>query len=134
MRYLIDTNICIYILNKRPAKILTRFKKISLGDIGISSISLAELQYGVSKSSFRESNQQRLNEFLVPFEILSFEKQATKYYGDIRTTLEKKGQLIGPLDMLIAAHALSESLILITNNSKEFNRISNLKVENWVKK
>lgn len=131
MRYLIDTNICIYVINKRPINIIRKFKEISIGDIGISSITLAELQYGVSKSKNIEKNQQRLNEFLAPFEILAFDEMATQYYGELRVWLEKSGNVIGPLDMLIAAHALSADLVLITNNEKEFKRVKGLSVENW---
>lgn len=105
--------------------------KVNIDDIGISSITVSELQYGVSKSKQRENNQQRLNEFLFPMKILSFDENAAKYYGDIRYELERQGQIIGPLDLLIAAHAISEQLTLITNNDNEFKRIKSLSVENW---
>lgn len=131
MRYLIDTNICIYVINKYPVEMIRKFKEISIGDIGISSITLAELQYGVSKSNDKGKNQQRLNEFLAPFEILPFDEIATRYYGEIRVQLEKSGNIIGPLDMLIAAHALSADLIVVTNNEKAFKRVKELSVENW---
>ncbi len=131
MRYLIDTNICIYIINQHPVEVIKKFKQINVGDIGVSSITVSELQYGVSKSGCREKNQQRLNEFLLPMRILAFDENAAKYYGDIRYQLEKQGQLIGSLDLLIAAHAMSERLIIVTNNDKEFRRIQNLTVENW---
>jgi tRNA(fMet)-specific endonuclease VapC len=132
MKYLIDTNICIYIINKRPPEVIQRFKHVATGDIGISSITVSELQYGVSKSARQKKNQRRLDEFLLPFEILPYDELASKYYGDIRTHLEKQGIVIGPLDLLIAAHALSRNLVLVTNNEKEFKRINNLKTENWV--
>jgi len=131
MRYLIDTNICIYIINQHPVELVRKFKKVSIDDIGISSITVSELQYGISKSRHREKNQQRLNEFLVPMKILAFDENAAICYGDIRYQLEKQGQIIGPLDLLIAAHAVSEGLIMVTNNNKEFKRINNLTVENW---
>jgi len=131
MRYLIDTNICIYIMNERPAEVIRKFRQTDVGDIGISSITVSELQYGVSKSGHREKNQQRLNEFLLPMRILPFDENAARCYGDIRCQLEKQGQIIGPLDLLIAAHAMSEQLIIVTNNDKEFRRIQNLTVENW---
>ena len=131
MRYLIDTNICIYIMNKRPIELINKFRQLAIGDVGISSITISELQYGISKSKHREKNQQRLHEFLAPLEILAFDEYAVKYYGDIRFQLEQKGKIIGPLDLLIAAHALSKRLILVTNNDKEFKRIEGLKVENW---
>ncbi len=131
MKFLIDTNICIYIMNNRPPEVFQKFKSIQVGDIGISSITVSELHYGVSKSKRIEENLKRLEEFLVPFEVLPYDENASKYYGRIRSHLEKQGNLIGPLDLLIAAHALSNGLILITNNEKEFKRIKSLKTENW---
>ena len=120
-------------MNKRPSDVISRFKKTDVGMIGISSITVSELQYGVSKSKYKNQNLKRLEEFLSPFEILSYDQMAAKYYGEIRSKLEKQGHHIGPLDLLIAAHALSKGLILVTNNEKEFKRIKSLKVENWVK-
>ncbi len=131
MKYLIDTNICIYIMNKRPAGIIEKFKQFELGDVGISTITVSELQYGVAKSIHRKENQQRLEQFMAPLEILAYDEMAAEVYGDIRFHLEKYGQPIGPLDVLIAAHALSKNLILVTNNDKEFKRVKNLQVENW---
>jgi len=133
MIYLLDTNICIYIIKKRPINVLERFKELPLGSVGISTITLAELAYGIRKSTNPEKNLEALNQFLVPLDILSFDYDATISYGKIRAELEKKGTPIGPLDTLIAAHALSLNLTLVTNNEKEFNRIIALKVENWVK-
>ncbi len=132
MNFLIDTNICIYIMNKRPPEVIQKFKNIEIGQVGISSITVSELQYGVSKSKLREQNSKRLEEFLTPFQILPYDEDASKYYGEIRSQLESKGLIIGPLDLLIAAHALSQDLVLITNNEKEFKRIPLLKIENWV--
>lgn len=120
-------------MNKRPAEVIKKFKKFDLGEIGISTITISELEYGVAKSTHREKNQQRLKEFIAPLEILTYNEMAAKTYGDIRFQLEKRGQPIGPLDLLIAAHALSHNLILATNNDKEFKRIKKLKVENWTK-
>jgi len=131
MKYLIDTNICIYIMNKRPAGIIEKFKQFELGDVGISTITVSELQHGVAKSIHRKENQQRLEQFMAPLEILAYDEMAAEVYGDIRFHLEKYGQPIGPLDVLIAAHALSKNLILVTNNDKEFKRVKNLQVENW---
>ena len=131
MRYLIDTNICIYIMNKRPVAVIKKFKQFELGEIGISTITVSELQYGVAKSIYREKNEVRLEEFLAPLEILTYDQTAAKVYGEIRFQLEKRGQPIGPLDLLIAAHAMSQDLTLITNNDKEFRRIKGLKIENW---
>jgi len=133
MKYLIDTNICIYIMNQRPAKVIQRFKQFELGEIGISTITVSELQYGVAKSTYQEKNEVRLEQFLAPLEILPYDQTAAKVYGDIRFHLEKRGQPIGPLDLLIAAHAMSQDLTLITNNDTEFRRITKLKIENWTK-
>jgi len=132
--YLIDTNICIYIMNEYPPEVIQKFREIGVGNICISSITVSELQYGVHKSKQIKKNRKRLDEFLSPFEIISYDESASKHYGQMRSSLEKQGNLIGPLDMLIAAHALSENLTLITNNEKEFKRVKSLKVENWVTK
>jgi tRNA(fMet)-specific endonuclease VapC len=131
MTYLLDTCICIYLLNKRLLPLIRKFRRHQLGEIGISVITASELQYGVAKSSQQEKNQERLDAFLAPFEIFPYDAKAVMAYGSIRAELEKKGQLIGPLDMLIAAQALSSSLILVTNNEKEFQRIPGLQIENW---
>ena len=133
MKYLIDTNICIYIMNKRPPAVIKKFKRFELGEIGISTITVSELQYGVSKSNHRKKNADRLEEFLAPLEMLTYDQMAARVYGDIRFQLENLGQPIGPLDLLIAAHAISRDLVLITNNEREFKRIKRLKVENWAK-
>ncbi len=132
MRYLLDTNICIYIMNRRPLTVIRKFKQFDIGDIGISSITVSELYYGAKKSNRLEENIQRLWAFLMPFEVVSYDEAAANAYGDIRVDLERKGAVIGPLDMLIAAHALSLGLILVTNNVKEFQQISSLPVENWL--
>jgi len=134
MKYLIDTNICIYIMNNHPPEVLEKFKHIGVGEVGISSISVSELHYGACKGKKTKENIKRLEEFLYPFEILTYDEEASREYGKIRSHLEKKGQVIGPLDMLIAAHAMSNKLTIITNNTKEFKRIKSLKVENWVNK
>ncbi len=134
MKFLIDTNICIYIMNDHPPEVIQRFKKIGVGDVCISSVTVSELHYGACKSKQIKKNMKRLEEFLSPFEIISYDESASECYGKIRSRLEKQGNVIGPLDMLIAAHALSENLTLITNNEKEFKRVKSLKVENWVAK
>jgi len=133
MEFLLDTNICIYIIKKNPIVVFDKFRSLSVGSIGISSITLAELQFGIMKSSNPEKNQEALDKFLTPLEILDFDFNATIEYGNIRAYLEKNGIPIGPLDTLIAAHAKSLDLILITNNVREFERIPNLKIENWTK-
>ena len=133
MEYLLDTNICIYIIKKKPAEVFEKFKELTIGDVGISSITLAELQYGIEKSSIPEKNREALEKFLTPIEIIDFGYEATVEYGKIRAELEQKGVPIGPLDMLIASHALSLDVILVTNNMREFERIAGLKIENWTK-
>lgn len=121
-------------MNNHPAEVLEKFKNVDVGEVGISSISVSELHYGAFKSKKITQNIKRLEEFLYPFSILSYDEIASKEYGKIRSQLEKKGKVIGPLDMLIATHAISKNLTLITNNTKEFDRIERLKAENWVKK
>lgn len=121
-------------MNNHPPDVLEKFKSVSVGDVGISSITVCELYYGACKSTKVKENIKRLEEFLYPFEVLEYDENASKSYGKIRARLEKTGQLIGPLDMLIASHALSRHLIIITNNTKEFKRVRSLRVENWVKK
>lgn len=133
MNYLIDTNICIYVMNQRPPEIIQKFKNTKIGQIAISTITVSELSYGVAKSKYQKQNAKRLEEFLAPFEILPYDEEASKHYGIIRSQLENRGNVIGPLDMLIAAHALSKDLVLVTNNEKEFNRIEALKIENWAR-
>lgn len=128
---MLDTNICIYIINQKPIQVLERFALYDIGTIAISSICVAELAFGVEKSG-SQRNKIALERFLSSFTILPFSEQAMWYYAKIRYDLERKGQKIGELDMLIAGHALSENLTLVTNNTMEFNRISQLKLENWV--
>jgi tRNA(fMet)-specific endonuclease VapC len=129
---LLDTNICIYIIKRKPDEVLRHFQQYHPGDIGISSITLAELQYGVAKSQAQKRNTEALSEFLIPIEILPFGESATQVYGSIRTLLEKRGNTIGAMDLLIAAHAISLDAVLVTNNVKEFERVPSLKIENWV--
>lgn len=133
MEYMLDTNICIYIIKKKPEKVLEKFSSLPLGSVSISSITLAELMYGIRKSSDPDKNFEALNQFLVPLEIMDFNYESTIEYGKVRSELEKKGTPIGPLDTLIAAHALSIGLTLVTNNEKEFSRVEGLKIENWTK-
>ena len=132
MKVLLDTNICIYIIKRKPLEVLQKFEAYEVGDIGISSITVAELKFGVQKSQSVEKNQQALMQFLLPLTIAKFDTAAANVYGEIRAILEKQGTPIGSLDTLIAAHALSLDLTLITNNIKEFDRVPNLKLKNWV--
>jgi tRNA(fMet)-specific endonuclease VapC len=130
--YLLDTNICIYIINKKPVSAVEKIKTFSPDDIKLSSVSVGELEYGVSKSADREKNRNALLKFVSCFEILSFNDSDAEVFGIIRAYLEKKGTVIGPYDMQIAAQAVSRKLILITNNIKEFSRIPQLMLDNWV--
>ena len=132
MRYLLETNICIYVIKKQPAKVIDKIQSEPLEDICISTITLAELEHGVAKSTHRERNRLALLEFLTPFRILDFDQAAAQYYSHIRSDLESRGIVIGPLDLLIAAHAQSKGLTLVTNNLREFQRIKDLEMENWV--
>ena len=133
MKFMLDTNICIYVIKKKPHDVIERFKRTEISQIGISSITLSELFYGVSKSSKPEQNRIALMQFIAPLEILPYGDEASQYYGELRAYLEKQSTPVGSLDMLIAAHALSISCTLVTNNEKEFTRIPDLKIENWVK-
>jgi len=128
---MLDTNICIYIIKKKPLKVLEILKRLDIGNVCISAITLAELEYGVEKSQQKERNKIALTTFLSPLEILTFSDNAAVTFGEIRAALEKKGQIIGAYNLLIAAHALSENLILVTNNTSEFSRIPGLSVQNW---
>jgi len=132
MKYLLDTNICIYLIKKKPPHLKDRFAALQVGDVAISTITQSELQYGIEKSSNPEKNQAALDHFLLPLTILEYDQQAARAYGKIRSALERKGQPIGPLDMLIAAHAKSLNLIVVTNNAKEFSKVPGLQIENWV--
>jgi tRNA(fMet)-specific endonuclease VapC len=131
MKAMLDTDICIYIIKRRPQSVLDRFSAFSVGDIGISSITLAELEYGAAKSAQPRKNREALEEFASPLDIAAFDRDAAEAYGRIRAALERKGLPIGAMDMLIAAHALSLSVSLVTNNETEFRRVSGLRVENW---
>jgi len=132
MKYMLDTNICIYIIKQKPPQVMETFKKLQVGDVCISTITLAELEYGVAKSLYRGRNQAALAAFLVPLDIIPFSDKAAIAYGDVRAALEKKGRIIGPYDLLLASQALSEGLTLVTNNLSEFQRVPGLLVENWV--
>jgi tRNA(fMet)-specific endonuclease VapC len=132
MRFLLDTSICIYIIKQKPAKVLERFQDVDTSEVGISSITVAELEYGVYKSQRQAQNQAALTQFLNPFTVIPFDTRATQIYGQIRSTLERQGIVIGSMDMLIASQAISLGLILVTNNSRELSRIPDLALENWV--
>ena len=132
MKLMLDTNICIYIIKQQPAAVLKRFLEYQIGDIGISSITLSELRYGVAKSAHQEKNAKALGEFITPLEVVSFDEEAAHAYGEIRAALEKTGTPIGAMDMLIAAHAVSLGIPLVSNNTREFERIPTLNVIDWI--
>ena len=133
MAYVLDTNICIYIIKKKPKKVLETLKRKKISSIGISTITLSELEYGIVKSQAPGKNRLALIEFIAPLKIYNYDDMAAKHYGEIMAYLEKIGKTMGPLDMLIAAHVRSLGYILVTNNEKEFINVPNLKVENWTK-
>jgi len=133
MNYLLDTNICIYIINKKPTSVIKRIQTKQPEQIAISTITQAELEYGIARSKNVDQNRIALLEFLFPFLLIDFDQMAAVQYGLIRASLEAQGKPIGPMDMLLAAQAKSMDLILVTNNEKEFRRIEGLKLENWVK-
>jgi len=130
--FLLDTNICIYIINHHPKLVVERIKILAPHQIKLSAISIGELQYGVSKSRFREKNRNALLNFASAFDILPFDDTDAEVFGIIRADLEKRGTIIGPYDLQIAAQALARDLILVTNNTVEFSRVGHLRLENWV--
>jgi tRNA(fMet)-specific endonuclease VapC len=131
MKYMLDTNICIYIIKKKPESVLAHLKEKMENGLCISAITLAELEHGVQASVRPEKNALALYQFLSIAEILSFDDEAAAEYGKVRALLQQKGTPIGPLDTLIAAHAKSKDLIVVTNNVREFERVEGLAVENW---
>ena len=133
IKYMLDTNICIYIIKQKPKNVIERFRQAQVSEIGISSITLSELEYGVMKSAKPEQNKLALAQFIAPIEISAYDDVAAEHYGVIRAHLERQRTPIGSLDMLIAAHALSQNSVLITNNESEFERVKNLNIENWAK-
>lgn len=133
MRYLLDTNTCIYIIKRSPEQVINRFKRLRVGDVGISAITVCELQFGVANSLQPERNRRALTEFCGPLEVLDFPASASAVYGEVRAHLQRSGKLIGSYDLLLAAHALHEKLTLVTNNLREFARVPDLRTENWLK-
>ena len=132
MNYLLDTNICVYLIKQRPVQVVYKFLAFQPGDIGVSALTVAELQLGVHKSAHPAQNQSALEHLLLSLLVANFDAHAAAFYGKIRTQLERRGTPIGSVDYLIAAHALSLDVTLVTNNVREFERVPGLKVENWV--
>ena len=131
LRYMLDTNICIYIIKNKPTELRERFNE-GADELSLSTIALAELYFGVENSARRVQNQQEINQFIGRLTVLEFSAAAAVHYGQIRVALQRAGRVAGPNDMLIGAHARSEGLVLVTNNTREFQRIPGLQVENWV--
>ena len=132
MLYLLDTNICIYLIKKRPPEVLERFRQHSPQDVAISIITLFELDYGVEKSQYPQRSKAALAKFLLPLNLINLDRSSAMESAIIRAQLEKKGKPIGPYDLLIAGLARSRDMTLVTNNIKEFEKVVNLHLENWV--
>lgn len=133
MKILLDTDTCIHLIRRRAPEILRRLRRYSPGDVGISSITLGELAFGVSKCGQAETNQRALDEFISALEVAPFDESAARGYGPIRAVLQQSGKAIGALDMLIGAHALSLGATLVTHNTREFSRIRGLRLTDWIK-
>ena len=131
LKYLLDTNIVIFVLKRRPKEVLDVFNA-NASRMAISSITLSELMYGAEKSLNTDKNLEAVEEFVSHLEVLPYDAKASQHYGQIKAALEKKGQIIGENDIHIAAHAISHGLILVSNNVREFKRVPNLALENWV--
>ena len=131
--HLLDTNICIFLLNQREGfrRIVSRMDGLERGDVCVSAVTVAELEFGAAASRKQGDNFARLDRFLLEFEVLSFDRPAARQYGPLRATLQAKGKSIGPMDCLIAAHALSAGATLVTNNTREFSRVPGLDLVDW---
>jgi tRNA(fMet)-specific endonuclease VapC len=134
VKYLLDTKTCIYIINKKPPSAVNHIRSKHPDEIAISTITIAELEYGIYRSKHADQNRIALLEFLVPFIILDFDQSASAVYGSIRASLELKDAPIGPMDLLLAAQAISQQLVIVTNNEREFRRVEGLQIENWIRK
>lgn len=132
LRYLLDTNICIYIAKHKPISVLQKFEEIAVGEVGMSTITYGELIFGAEKSHHPKKTLRMIDELTSLIPALPMPTDTGKYYGEIRARLQKQGKVIGNNDLWIAAHTLALDLILVTNNVKEFSRIKNLNIENWV--
>ncbi|HEX3953937.1 MAG TPA: type II toxin-antitoxin system VapC family toxin [Stellaceae bacterium] len=131
LRYMLHTNICIYIIKNKPAAVRARFNECA-DELAISTITLAELHFGAENSAKPAQNRQEIEQFLSRLAVLEFSAEAAMHYGQIRAALKRAGRPVGPHDMLIGAHARSASLVLVTNNTREFERIPGLQIENWI--
>jgi len=129
---MLDTDICIYTIKRKPSSVVNRLEQLKPGELAMSAITFAELVNGAKKSKYVEANMERLNDLSELIDVRPFDRQAALFYGSVRSSLEKRGEVIGGNDLLIAAHALSLDWTLVTNNEKEFRRVEGLRVENWV--
>ncbi len=132
MKYILATDTCVFLMKGGSAHAIRKIASLSAGDIGVSVITVCELQYGVDKSRKSRENQVVLDEFLTDLEVIPLNPEVSFHYGKVRAGLERKGRQIGAMDLLIASHALDVSATLVTNNGKEFSRVQGLKIENWV--
>jgi tRNA(fMet)-specific endonuclease VapC len=133
LKRLLDTNVCIHIIRRRPPEVLSNLERFEVGEVEVSSVTVAELSYGAEKSSRPGQNKEALWRFLLPLEIIAFGPEAATAYGRVRAALDRAGTPIGPLDTLIAAHAVSLGVTLVTNNVREFERVPDLDLEDWTR-
>jgi len=131
-RFLLDTYTCIFLIKRQPPTALAKLQSLDIASVAISSITLSELEYGVARSTRPQQNKLALAQFLAPLDVLPYDDAAAARYGTVRAYLESQGTPIGPLDTLIAAHALALGTVLVTNNESEFSRLPDLIIENWV--
>ena len=134
MSWMLDTNIVIALIRHRPAAVLSRLTACPAGEVLLSSVTAAELWYGVERSQHRLQNERALRQFLMPLDVAPFDEEAAVFYGAVRASLERDGTPIGPLDTMIAAHALSLGAVLVTNNMREFARVQGLRIEDWTQR
>jgi tRNA(fMet)-specific endonuclease VapC len=132
MIWLLDTNTCIYFLNRASEKIVDRFRELSPSQLRLPSITVAELYYGAEKSKARAKNRDKVKRFVSAFEVIPFDEKTCSVYSKMRCALERSGTPLGPMDLLIAAIGITHNFILVTNNIKEFRRVKGLKIENWL--
>jgi tRNA(fMet)-specific endonuclease VapC len=132
MKWMLDTNVCIAVIRRRPEAAIRRLRGKAIGQVGVSVITVAELEFGAAKSRHPEQARAALVEFLLPLEVAPFDETACASYGVVRAALESAGRPIGPLDTLIASHALALGAVLVTNNTREFSRVAGLSVEDWL--
>lgn len=131
LKFLLDTNICIYIIKKKPATVLRKFEQLSPGEIAMSMVTFGELLYSALKSQFKTESLKKINHLSTLIPVLPLSNEVASHYGQIRSSLERVGKPIGNNDLWIASHAHALEIILVTNNTKEFKRVPNLKIENW---